>query len=542
MTRRSANFGVGTPGIRWRAVALALFALVLGLAISHSIGISFIIDDRHFALAARQWAEHAPYVGKTHWELRNAIVLPLALLMRIWPDDPLVFFLLPAVYFVGFFLLFFSFFPKRIGWGASLLAAALLLATPIVRDYGGRFYPDFIELFWVGSALMLLYRAWELRDIGHRAGQRRWLLAASGLATALAIMTRETAAWMVLLYGWLLLRGRPFSRGDVLMVAAGAAPLLVADWLFLYAKTGDILYRFHVITAHTDIPSAHLRGGVYRGQVLLNPDLAARWTVDGPIYVHWAINPILYFFLDIRYCLLWWWSAIVACVAWRSGGIPRQYRGLLWALVVVAVVAFVFPTYVLMVSQRPRYYLVTLCCVALIGGILGAELWRQGRVRWLLKLLLAVQIVVMLVSLDMRSSRMTLPWAAADLVKETREPVYMRADLAEAVYWAVPRATFARFVRVGKTPVGHKELTVEDWIAARKTHAKVPPPLEGCWARSDVRNIYRTGWKATLYHLTNSVGLPVKSLHKLDFRLILHRKVSDAPCPAGRAQSAPPPI
>ena len=41
-------------------------------------------DDSLYAAAAWHWVQHFPYLGINHWGLRHAIVLPMALLFRLF--------------------------------------------------------------------------------------------------------------------------------------------------------------------------------------------------------------------------------------------------------------------------------------------------------------------------------------------------------------------------------------------------------------------------------------------------------------------------
>jgi Dolichyl-phosphate-mannose-protein mannosyltransferase len=510
----------------WSWWAFATIAILVLLSSWNAVGPSFIIDDLHFFEAARNWIDHPPYVGTTHWGLRHAIVLPLASLMRLLPDQPIIFYLLPVAYFLVFFAIIVPYLRNHIGTMATFIAMALFVATPVVRDYGGRVYPDFIEMFWVALALIALHRACEVQS----AGKRRGILFASGAAAAMALLTRETCVWIVLFYAYLLFRGRPISRSDMLMVALGAAPLLFADWLFLFLKTGDIFYRFHIITSHVDIPSTHMVGGVYHGRVFLNPDLAARWTVDGPVYVHWSINPLIYFFIDLRYAFFWWAALMIAIAGYFTRSIPVRFRGQMGVLASLALLAYAFPTYVLMISQRPRYYLFSILCVAIITGIIGSEMWRKGIFRRALAALVVLQILAMIVSLDMTSPRMHVPWLAARLIPKDGGPVHVDQQLYDSLTWVMPRKAFDRQVRTTPAPVGGYRLDVQELVPPR--HA---PPMSamsnaGCWATRGMEQQLATGPKRYLIFVNKVLGNIHKRSGRAKFRVLLQQRLPDSAC------------
>jgi 4-amino-4-deoxy-L-arabinose transferase-like glycosyltransferase len=212
----------------------------------------------------------------------------LAFIFKIVGIKEAAYYILPALYLVGFFSVSFLYLKRCVGQGVAGTTCLLFLSVPIVRDMGGRNYPDFIELTWVLAALALIFEAYK----APRGRARYILLVLSGLSASLALLTRETSAWVILVYAFLFLRGKPFTRTEMLYVLAGALPLLLADTLYLHVMTGDWLYRLHVSSAHTTILSSHMRGGTFNGPVLFNAELAKRWTVDGPFYVHWAVNPL----------------------------------------------------------------------------------------------------------------------------------------------------------------------------------------------------------------------------------------------------------
>jgi hypothetical protein len=331
-------------------------------------------DDARYLAAAREWIAHGPVVGMLHWDLRHPLVLPVAAATRLLGESAGGLLLVPLGYALALMLLGLLWLRARFGAGVAALWGVFFATSPLVHELATRIYPDVAEAFFVLASLAACDAA-RRRAPAHRAG----LLVLAGVTAALALLTRETSAWLALLYAGGFVLGRPFTRRAWLWVAAGAVPLLALETAWLWQATGDPLHRLHVALNHVEVPSNHMRGRVFKGAVFFNADLASRWLVRGPVDVNWTVNPLLYFFIDSFYGGA---AILLAALGFVSAGCGRGcpvQRACLRRMVALAIVSFAFVTYVLMVSQRPRYYLLPLLVVMVVNAVLATRLWRRRR-------------------------------------------------------------------------------------------------------------------------------------------------------------------
>lgn len=520
---------------RGNIVWFLLFLGALALVASHAIGFSFTVDDLHYLEAAERWADDPPFVGTTHWGLRHVVTLPLALAMRLFGQGDLAYHVVPWAYQLGFFLAAFVYLYRRLGVFPALVACLLYLSVPVVRDYSGRNYPDFMEMVWVSVALALLYEASQAGEV------RRQCLPAlfSGVAAAIAILTRETAAWIVLVYAVLILTGRPIARLAMLFALFGALIPLGADLLYLHHMTGDWLYRLHVSSQHTGILSTHMRGGVYHGRPFLNPDLASRWTVDGPVYVHWAINPILYFFLDPRYGLLGWIALAAALLGIGGRHLPPNRRAIVGLLLLVAMLAFVFPTYVLMVSQRPRYYLFSLLCLTIVTAILIDTHWRRALFRRVLAVLMLLQALAALASLQLLTPRMVATREAGGWIASLPGQTHVTQEMGAMERFVMTPGDHAAKVRTGVPPIGGRFLVItKDGKPLQTEEGAAALPANICLRRVGTRPIPPMGIVALVARVGGQLGFDTTRLARRRYALDLFVRQADGPCPV-LAQPAP---
>ncbi|WP_425230527.1 glycosyltransferase family 39 protein [Sphingomonas sp.] len=367
MTIKIATVLHRVSGARALPLGVAALALLLFLA-KPIVFVGGGSDDMRYLAAARAWWAHGPVVGTLHWELRHPLVLPVALATGLFGEGRMALLLVPVGYALGLLMLGTAVLRARFGVRAAALWGVLAAASPLVHELATRLYPDLAEAMFVCVSLACC-------EAAARRTRRAIPLLAAGVSASLALLTRETSFFLPLLYAACFVAGQPLRRRDWLLVAAGAAPLLLLENGWLWAATGDPFYRLHVALHHVAVPSDHMAGGTFSGPVLMNPALAERWVPAGPVDVHWTVNPILYLVLDPFYggeFLLGgalWWTA-----RGRVALEPAERRWLARAGGVAAL-AFVFVTYVLMVSQRPRYYVLALLAVLAWDAVLAARLW-----------------------------------------------------------------------------------------------------------------------------------------------------------------------
>lgn len=474
-----ASLGASLPSSR---TALTVLAIVLvGLLIMQLNPVGFsggASDDEKYLQAATDWYRHGYLLGTQHWQLRHTLVVPAALLFGLSGGvsiDALL--AVPMIYYAALLAITFLALDRHLGRRVALIGVGLVMVSPLIQTLATQAYPDIIELFFLVGSLAAF-----INGCGGTVTptvRRNWF-AIAGLAASLALITRETSAYLLLIYAALFVAGRPVARREMLWIAAGAAPLLLGETLWLWSATGDWLYRAHVAMHHVEVPSTHMAGSVdTSGRVFFNGALAAKWTVEGPVNVHWAVNPIIYFFIDKLYGGLFWLMpvALIAYFATPGARSPDNDRRLLM-LTVLSAISFVFLTYVLMVSQRPRYYAVPIYCGALILAIIADRLLTLKRFRAAIAALGAVYVVACLAMVVFVTPRDGLTRLALPLIIETPGTIHVDPRLAGQLAAPLALRSMSGKISLEPAPVGGAAIHV-----ARRSGKPYGPSLQPvcCW-------------------------------------------------------------
>jgi hypothetical protein len=327
--------------------------------------------------------------------------------------------------------------------------------------------------------LELLFGAGSAWAFVEACGRRdRWAharMAISGACCAVAVLTRETSATLLLVYGYAWVAGKA-DRRSALWFAAGFLPFVAWDNLWLWTQTGDPLYRMHVDQSHTHIFSDQLEGGVYAGRVLLNPDLASRWVPVGPVTLFWAIDPILNFFAGPDFGLIFCaWLVLWTVPATRPAPGGAVARAMPW-LLALAITGYVLVTWIMTLRPQPRYFLLPVyAAISAVAPLLAQD--TGGRVARYVRngvatLVLLVEVTVMLLTPDhQRRAALSVAW----LQRHPGAAVYF-ADPEEARRIAFPAILGGVRDRIsgGEAPIGG--LRLRDATRAQGT---------GSWQRID---------------------------------------------------------
>ena len=331
-------------------------------------------DDGRYLLAARAWIAHGAVVGTLHWDLRHPLVIPVALATWVFGEGKFGLLFVPVCYSLGLLAVSFAWLRWRFGVGTAILWGALFAVNPLIHELSTRIYPDIGEAFLTCAALAGCDVA-----ASRRGPTRLGLLIAAGVCMSLAMLMRETSYLLMLIVVAGLLTGFRLPRRDWAIVLLAVVPLIAVETIWLWSATGDALYRIHVAMHHVAVPSTHMRGRVFTdGAVLFNAELASRWIAPGPIDIHWTINPLIDFAFESFYGGIFLAASALGVVATRDRvPLPRQERLVATAVGCYAVASFVFVTYVLMLSQRPRYYLLPMMFGMLVVAVLAPRLARH---------------------------------------------------------------------------------------------------------------------------------------------------------------------
>ena len=342
--------GAGAYG----AAILVAFVFAAMLAVTW---VGFIeSDDLEYARSGAFWLDDFPHLGQSHWGLRHLIVLPVAASFALFGrgEGPL---LLPTVLYAAGIVAMTGLCVRRVaGTLAGLLAALLVATLPVFVTGASIVYSDIPEAFFVLASLWAYYFATQ-------SGSARLFLL-SGVFAGCAFITRETTMALLALYLVLFLAA-PRRIMDFFRMAAGCLLVIGLDVMWLWAASGDPLWRMHISQRGVagDNPSlAHFiinSGGLDRHGVIVAPR---------------PLQALLAIFVNQSMGLLAWAGVPAAiALARRPRFAPGSTAGTLFgglALVWFLMLSYVF----LFMWIVPRYQTVTMValCVPL-------AIWLAGR-------------------------------------------------------------------------------------------------------------------------------------------------------------------
>lgn len=336
----------------------AVLVAVVFAALLAATWVGFIeSDDLEYARSAAFWLDDFPHLGQSHWGLRHMIVLPVAASFALFGrgEGPL---LLPTVLYAAGIVAMTGFGVRQVAGGLAGLLAALLVATlPVFVTGASIVYSDIPEAFFVLASLWAYHFA-------TRSGCARLFLL-SGVLAGCAFITRETTMALLALYLVLFLAA-PRRIMDFVRMAAGCLVVIGLDFAWVWAASGDPLWRMHISQ---------------RGVAGDNPSLAHFITNSGGLDRHGVIvaprplQALLAVFANQSMGLLAW-AAVPAGIALarRPRATPGWTAGMLFgglALVWFLLLSYAF----LFMWIVPRYQTVTMValCVPL-------AIWLAGRI------------------------------------------------------------------------------------------------------------------------------------------------------------------
>jgi 4-amino-4-deoxy-L-arabinose transferase-like glycosyltransferase len=499
-TRRLNEVSVPPAPLWLRTAAPLLLALSAAIAAFslHLTWVGFLhSDDQFYAGAASGWAQHVPYLGQHHWGIRHVIVLPMALLFRLFGASETTL-LLPTLGYEVALLLLLAVMAWRLSGGLAAAVAVATAATVQALATGATMVStDVPEAFFVVASL------WTFHLGVHRP--RAAMLALSGALGGLALITRETAVTLFLLYGVLFLFGYGGSRRAFLWLSLGAVCVVAADWLFLTSLSGDPLYRLHIALKGVHGDGPQMDTGVSDGSGLDR---------FGTLSVSRWLRPFAATFLNQSFGLFMWFA--VPATVWMLFHSRGQVRQALLLIAALALAWFVVIGYVLMpwLWVIPRYYGVVAILAVPLGCACAAWV-SQGRglaVATGLALLIGTNLAVETAA---TSDLMAGEHALAAFAASTTAPVRTDPSTADGARWLLERRGVADRVTVGPPAPGAL------YFFNSRPRRSLPPgwavtePPSG-WTEVAVFDVPRK-WTAGLVHdLGLARVLPAGLVAKLD--------------------------
>lgn len=410
------------PQALWRGLILgASVALVVGW-----VGFGWVgylnSDDQFYAGAAQAWVEQGTFLGQSHWSLRHVIVLPMAVLFRLFGRSEWALEAPMLAYFAGLLATTFLCTRAVAGFTSGLLAAGLIASIPVVVTGASMVFSDLPEAVMILASLWCFHFAW-----GRRRGRSSIsLFVFTGALAGLGFITRETTVALLAVYGLLFLIGYGGNRLAYVWMGIGFVLIVGLDTLLLAWASGDPLHRFHV---------------TLRGVAGDNPSMVERFATNGMFDRHgvlvaprWLQAPLMMLVSQTIGPVLWIAAPTTLVLALRPEDTEQRRVVRLFGL--LALSWFLILSYALTsLWLVPRYQTVTICALAVPLGIWLAELAAKGR-RVLAFSLVASVVVLnfLLLAVSDREPRFA-EHALADWVASTEEPVRTDPVTLEGAAW-----------------------------------------------------------------------------------------------------------
>lgn len=342
MTGRAISWiATGRRGL-WLGLALFLALVALGW-------VGFIAsDDVTYAKGAYGWIEHFPFVGG-HGTIRYPITIPMALSFLAFGENDFAMVLPSLLYMVAFMALAWHAVRRVCGSLAATSALLVLAISPLLVIQSSIASVDIVEMSFLFASVLLF---WRCLDEGPNS--RR--LFTAGVMAGLAFLTRETAIFIALFYAVLFFMGHRFHRKHYLWIAFGFVAVWGIEILYLWAMTGDPLYRINISLHHDSTINRSV-------------DLA------GNVLVHPAIDPLLVLLFNQEFMALFFiaipfglWLCFGRAVDERTQHFSRilSLFGLVWFLC-AAMAQKLLPL-------NPRYFMITAAVACILTGIGLAKL------------------------------------------------------------------------------------------------------------------------------------------------------------------------
>ena len=421
------------------ALAASLLALAVVLALA-SLCLTWVgfteSDDVFYAQAAMGWVRQPPFLGDSHWALRHCIVLPMAVLFRLFGQSEAMLVLPSLLYAAGLLALLAHIAWRLHGWLASAFTIAIAGTIPVIATGASLVSTDLPEAFFVIASLWVFHRGLP----GPRAAMLLW----SGGLAGFAVITRETAVALLVLYAILFAIGYGGRRRAYPWLALGVAIVVGLDWLYLTSLSGDPLYRWHIALA-----GVRGDGPQMAGAFATAPGLDRFGAVDVP---RW-LKPFAATFANQSFGLFPWLA--VPATIWVITGGPARARPGSALIGALALTWFVVLGFLLMpwLWVIPRYYAV--CTVLAVPlAIALAHAARVGR-RWIACAALALVIGSgTALNLGATTDQMAGERALAGFAPDTPEIIHTDPATEQGARWLLERQGAGDRVSAGLPQAG----------------------------------------------------------------------------------------
>ena len=310
-------------------------------------------DDVTYAIGAYGWIEHFPFVGG-HGTIRYPITIPIALSFLTFGENEYAMVLPSLLYLVGALFLIWHAVRDVSGSLPATAALGALAISPLLVIQSSIASVDITEMAFLFASVLLF---WRCLDTGP---DPRRLFAAGALA-GLAFLTRETAIFVAVFYAIFFVIGHRFGRIHYLWIAAGFLAVWGLEIAYLWAMTGDPLYRINISLHHDSTIDRTID---VAGNVVINP----------------LIDPLLVLFINQEFMALFFiaipvgaWLCFSAAASERARHFARVISvfGVIWFLCAAAAQK--------LLPLNPRYFMIPTAVACILTGIGLAQLAASAR-------------------------------------------------------------------------------------------------------------------------------------------------------------------
>jgi len=319
-------------------------------------------DDLYYTNAALDWRHHFPAVGHDHWALRYPLVLPMAAALALFGQTLWALAVPTLLAYLAW--LVFSYLCLRAwsGWptaALATLAAILIPEFPVQATYAN---PDILELAFVMAAFWCHQSALSQPE-------RTLPLLHCGALAALAFLTRETSAALILYFAFLCLFRPGMPRRHYAYIALTFAAVVSTEFFYLGLRTGDVLYRLHLSATHDQVNrAAQATAAATAGHALDSEGVLA----GSPAFQLFSV-----LFISQKYGLLFLLAPIAAWFALhRDRFMPRERR----LVIDACILALAFILFIGFAETKlyivPRYFTAPAGAALIPLAIAAAALFR----------------------------------------------------------------------------------------------------------------------------------------------------------------------
>ena len=342
------------PGLSAIDAAL-LLALFLGMAAVLAIAwVGFLgSDDVTYATGAYGWLRQFPYVGG-HGTIRYLITWPIALSFLAFGEGEFQLILPTICYFAALIAITYLCVARQLDRATAVVAAILVMTLPLFAVQATTASADITELVFIVASAWLFY-------VASTSARPLPLLFASGAAAGLAWLTRETAVALLLFYGLSFLAGYRIKRWHYFVMGAGFFAVWGCELVYLYAMTGNPLYRVFISLHH-------------------DSTVTRAFDVAGNLFVHPAINPLVMLLVNQEFAVFFWIAIPVIVWLFAKRVLPGRYTEIahLWSLLAIVWFLF-FAVNSSLLPLNPRYVAPTAYGAAIAMAIFLRALWVERR-------------------------------------------------------------------------------------------------------------------------------------------------------------------